>query len=229
MANLSSHTTEAIAAMISHFANITCAALLALRIIHPRRASFTLTLRTSDERVGSPSTAEAFPLNLSQYLRLDGEQKLVWTDRSGEATMIIPSHFLSGVLQNGMRAWVGACRLDLLDHILALNDRPSERIASEYVRYHHEDRTHLGLEKGTPDLQDSLRTSGRVHSQEATRRAIQRYNRSGLALTDFSRRNSYMNVPPRTSGSCPPASSCCNHAGDRISLLTQERPLLVPT
>jgi hypothetical protein len=36
----------------------------------------------------------------------------------------------------------------LLDHIVALNERHLKRLLSEYVLYHHEDRTHLGLEKG---------------------------------------------------------------------------------
>ena len=34
--------------------------------------------------------------------------------------------------------------------ILALNERHLKRLLSEYVHYHHEDRMHLGLEKGTP-------------------------------------------------------------------------------
>jgi hypothetical protein len=46
---------------------------------------------------------------------------------------------------------VGSCRRDLLDHIVALNERHLKRLLSEYVRYHHGDRTHLGLEKRTPD------------------------------------------------------------------------------
>ena len=49
--------------------------------------------------------------------------------------------------QNGMaERWVGSCRRDLLDRIVALNERHLKRLLCEYVRYHHEDRTHLGLE-----------------------------------------------------------------------------------
>jgi hypothetical protein len=45
---------------------------------------------------------------------------------------------------------VESCRRDLLDHIIAVNDRHLKRLLSEYVHYYHDDRTHLGLGKGTP-------------------------------------------------------------------------------
>ena len=54
--------------------------------------------------------------------------------------------------QNGVaERWVGSCRRDLLDHVIALNERHLTRLLSEYVHYHHEDRTHLGLDKDTPN------------------------------------------------------------------------------
>ena len=50
--------------------------------------------------------------------------------------------------QNGIaERWVESCRRDLLDHIIAVNERHLKRLLSEYVRYYHEDRTHLGLGK----------------------------------------------------------------------------------
>jgi putative transposase len=53
--------------------------------------------------------------------------------------------------QNGVaERWVGSCRRDLLDHVIILNERHWKRLMSEYVRYYHEDRTHLGLAKDTP-------------------------------------------------------------------------------
>ena len=39
---------------------------------------------------------------------------------------------------------------DLLDHVIALNEHHLRRLLSEYVRYYHKDRTHLGLNKETP-------------------------------------------------------------------------------
>jgi putative transposase len=53
--------------------------------------------------------------------------------------------------QNGVaERWVGSCRRDLLDHVIILNERHLKRLMSEYIRYYHEDRTHLGLAKDTP-------------------------------------------------------------------------------
>ncbi|MGA7767661.1 MAG: integrase core domain-containing protein [Candidatus Sulfotelmatobacter sp.] len=53
--------------------------------------------------------------------------------------------------QNGVaERWVGSCRRDLLDHVIVLNEYHLKRLLSEYVRYYHEDRTHLGLAKDTP-------------------------------------------------------------------------------
>ena len=46
--------------------------------------------------------------------------------------------------------WVGSCRRDLLDHVIVPNEQHLKRLMSEYVRYYHEDRTHLGLAKANP-------------------------------------------------------------------------------
>ena len=53
--------------------------------------------------------------------------------------------------QNGIaERWVGSLRRDLLDHVIVLNGKHLRRLLNEYVRYYHEDRTHLGLGKDTP-------------------------------------------------------------------------------
>jgi transposase InsO family protein len=61
--------------------------------------------------------------------------------------------------------WVGSCRRDLLDHVIALNGRHLKRLLREYISYHHEDRTHLGLGKETPGGRTHSRPSGRIWSQ----------------------------------------------------------------
>jgi putative transposase len=54
--------------------------------------------------------------------------------------------------QNGLaERWVGSVRRDLLDHVIILNQRHLKRLLKNYIRYYHEDRTHLGLGKDTPD------------------------------------------------------------------------------
>lgn len=45
---------------------------------------------------------------------------------------------------------MGNCRRDLLEHVIVLNERHLKRLMNEYVRYYHDDRTHLALAKKTP-------------------------------------------------------------------------------
>ncbi len=67
--------------------------------------------------------------------------------------------------QNGVaERWVGSCRRDVLDHIIAVDERHLKRLLSQYIRYYHEDRTHLGLGKGTSDRRNHSIASGRVLS-----------------------------------------------------------------
>ena len=46
--------------------------------------------------------------------------------------------------------WIGSCRRGLLDHVIVFNDKHLLRLVRGYISYHHEDRTHLGLDKDTP-------------------------------------------------------------------------------
>jgi putative transposase len=46
---------------------------------------------------------------------------------------------------------VGSCRRELLDRIIALNERHLYRLIREYVNYYHHDRVHDALEKDTPN------------------------------------------------------------------------------
>ena len=54
--------------------------------------------------------------------------------------------------QNGIaERWVESCRRDPLDHVIAMNEAHLKRLLSEYVSYFHENRTHLGWKKETPE------------------------------------------------------------------------------
>ena len=62
--------------------------------------------------------------------------------------------------QNGVaERWVGSCRRELLDHVIVLNERHLKRLMNDYVRYYHEDRTHITLAKKTPSGRESATTS----------------------------------------------------------------------
>ncbi|MGD0832021.1 MAG: hypothetical protein ABR907_13845 [Terracidiphilus sp.] len=51
------------------------------------------------------------------------------------------------------------CRRDLLDHVIVLNERHLKRLMKDYIRYYHEDRTHLALAKGTPGGREAVSSS----------------------------------------------------------------------
>jgi transposase InsO family protein len=81
--------------------------------------------------------------------------------------------------QNGVaERWVESCRRDLLDHIIAVNEGHLKRLLSEYIRYYHEDRTHLGLGKATPHRRTRSVTSGRILSHERLGGLHHRYDRA---------------------------------------------------
>ena len=45
---------------------------------------------------------------------------------------------------------MGSCRRELLDQIIALNERHLHRLIREYVAYYHQDRIHDALAKEAP-------------------------------------------------------------------------------
>lgn len=81
--------------------------------------------------------------------------------------------------QNGVaERWIESCRRDLLDHVIALNEQHLKRLLSDYVRYYHEDRTHLGLGKGTPNNRSRAAASGPILVTERLGGLHHRYDRA---------------------------------------------------
>jgi hypothetical protein len=81
--------------------------------------------------------------------------------------------------QNGVaERWVGSCRRDLLDHIIAVNERHLNKLLADYVRYYHDDRTHLGLRKETPGRRTRSTVTGRVICQARLGGLHHRYDRA---------------------------------------------------
>jgi len=46
---------------------------------------------------------------------------------------------------------IGSIRRECLDHVVVLSERHLRRVLAAYIAYYHESRTHLGLEKDTPN------------------------------------------------------------------------------
>ncbi len=54
--------------------------------------------------------------------------------------------------QNGfVERWIASLRKDCLNHVVAINESELRRVIRLYVAYYHQNRTHLGLEKDTPE------------------------------------------------------------------------------
>jgi putative transposase len=92
---------------------------------------------------------EAFPNSTEdQYLLFDRDAKF-----GAEVVGFLDSCGISSVRtsywspwQNGVaERWVRNIRNELLDHVIVLNERHLRRLAQDYLRYYHEDRTHDGL------------------------------------------------------------------------------------
>jgi transposase InsO family protein len=65
--------------------------------------------------------------------------------------------------QNGVaERWVGSCRRELLDHVIAINESHVKRLLAGYVAYYHQDRTHCGLQKQTPEKRPPCSARGSV-------------------------------------------------------------------
>ena len=81
--------------------------------------------------------------------------------------------------QNGVaERWIESCRTDLLDHIIVINERPLKRLLAEYIHYYYEDRTHLGLGKGSPAGRKRFKDSGTVLCHERLGGLHHRYGRA---------------------------------------------------
>jgi putative transposase len=125
---------------------------------------------------------EAFPFGLApRFLIFDRDAKYglevpsaVRSLRMSPVRTSFESPWQNGVAER----WVGSCRHDLLDHIIALNERHLRRLVCEYVRYYHDDRTHLGLRKGTPNRRIPSEASGRILSHERLGGLHHRYDQA---------------------------------------------------
>jgi putative transposase len=125
---------------------------------------------------------EAFPFELApRFLIFDHDAKYglevpaaVRSLKMNPVRTSFESPWENGVAER----WVESCRRDLLDHIIVLNEAHLKRLPTDYVRYYHEDRTYLGLLKGTPDARIRTVTSGRVISEKRLGGLHHRYDRA---------------------------------------------------
>ena len=103
---------------------------------------------------------ESFPESTDhQYLIFDGDRKF-----SAEVDDFLCSANISATRtsyrspwQNEIaERWVRSFRNDLLDHVVVHHEAHLRRLARDYLRYYHADRTHDGLNKDTPQGRPTL-------------------------------------------------------------------------
>ena len=84
--------------------------------------------------------------------------------------------------QNGVaERWVGSVRRDFLNHLIVLNQPHLRRLLRDYIRYYHDDRTHLGLEKDTPGGRTTAVAAEQGRVAAATRWIAPPLRNSGLS------------------------------------------------
>ena len=98
---------------------------------------------------------EAFPeAGAYRYVILDRDSKFdADVIKFLKATGLEPKRTsVQAPWQNGTaERWVGSCRREILDYVIALNEQHLRRLIRDYVNYHHDDRIHDSLEKDTPN------------------------------------------------------------------------------
>ena len=109
---------------------------------------------------------EAFPYEpATEFLILDHHSKYGTEVPAAIRSMDIKA-VRTGVgrpWQNGVaERWVGSCRRELLDHVIAISEPQLQRLLSSYVEYYHQDRTHCGLQKQTPKKRRRCSGPGKV-------------------------------------------------------------------
>ena len=97
---------------------------------------------------------EAFPfVSAPRYLIFDRDSIFsAAVLRSGEAMGTRPCRISYRSPWQNLVAerWIGSCRRELLQHVVIFGPRHLVRGMRWYVRYHHEEHCHMGLDKDTP-------------------------------------------------------------------------------
>jgi transposase InsO family protein len=134
-------------------------------VAHDRRRvlHFNVTRHPSSAWV-SQQLREAFPYDTSQKYLIHDRDAIFNTEvRETIAAIGLKSIRTAyrSPWQNGVaERFVGSCRRDLLDYVIVLNEHHLKRLMTDYVRYYHDDRTHLGLAKETPEGREAEANSG---------------------------------------------------------------------
>ena len=107
-------------------------------------------------------TAQWTACQLREAFPWDTAPKYMIRDRDSIYGAIVKKHIKNMEIQDVMTAFqspwqnpyvervIGSIRRECLDHIIVFNEEHLRSVLKAYFEYYHMDRTHLGLEKDTP-------------------------------------------------------------------------------
>jgi len=103
-----------------------------------------------DRSTTAGSISGTLPISL-RYPRSGPKVRRGGHDFLGGSRLRTETHQRAGAWQNGIaERWIGSCRREILDHVIALNEEHLRRLLRDYVNYHEQDRLHDSLEKDAP-------------------------------------------------------------------------------
>jgi putative transposase len=98
---------------------------------------------------------EAFPWDTAPRYLLRDRDRIFEQDFSDQLKAMGIKQLLSAPRSPWQRAYVerviGSIRLECLDHVIVFNERSLCRHLRDFLDYYHRSRTHLGLERDTPE------------------------------------------------------------------------------
>lgn len=154
---LRNHLAETVAIDFLTVPTVTFSALYVLVVLSLDRR------RIVHMNVTAHPTAEWTAMQLTQAFPFDTAPRFIIRDRDkiyGEAVrQAIRDIGSEEIVISAQSPWqngycervVGTLRRECLDHVIVFGERHARRILRNYLEYYHGSRTHLGLDKDTPD------------------------------------------------------------------------------
>jgi transposase InsO family protein len=103
----------------------------------------------------SPFLREAFPFEQVPHSLLRDRDAIFGEEFRRQVTDMGIHEVLSTPRCPWQRAYVerviGSIRRECLDHVIVFHERSLRRTLASYFQYHHQSRTHLSLEKDSPE------------------------------------------------------------------------------
>jgi len=127
-----------------------------LVLAHDRRriVHFNVTAHPTAEWT-TQQLREAFPFEQVPKYLLRDRDRIFGVDFTKQVEDLSIEEVLSAPRSPWQRAYIerviGSIRRECLDHVIVCNERSLYRHVQSFVDYYHESRTHLSLEKDTPD------------------------------------------------------------------------------